>query len=90
MNNIKYYCFCEKSFRKKHYFINHKNNCEVFKLHEQNEIQKLSIQQKYMEDIEWDKGTNNRNILRKQQQEDKQLDKIRRKRERQDILDEEG
>ena len=57
---------------------------------EQNEIQKLSIQQKYMEDIEWDKGTNNRNILRKQQQEDKQLDKIRRKRERQDILDEEG
>ena len=57
---------------------------------EQNEIQKLSIQQKYMEDIEWDKGTNNRNILRKQQQEDKQLDKIRRKRERQYILDEEG
>ena len=57
---------------------------------EQNEIQKLSIQQKYMEDIEWDKGTNNRNILRKQQQEDKQLDKIRRKKERQDILDEEG
>ena len=43
-----------------------------------------------MEDIEWDKGTNNRNILRKQQQEDKQLDKIRRKKERQDILDEEG
>ena len=57
---------------------------------EQNEIQQLSIQQKYMEDIEWDKGTNNRNILRKQQQEDKQLDKIRRKRERQYILDEEG
>ena len=57
---------------------------------EQNEIQKLSIQQKHMEDIEWDKGTNNRKILRKQQQEDKQLDKIRRKRERQDILDEEG
>ena len=57
---------------------------------EQNEIQKLSIQQEHMEDIEWDKGTNNRNILRKQQQEDKQLDKIRRKRERQDILDEEG
>tara|TARA_B110000881_G_C18548771_1_gene502797 strand:+ start:117 stop:326 length:210 start_codon:yes stop_codon:yes gene_type:complete len=57
---------------------------------EQNEIQQLSIQQKYMEDIEWDKGTNNRNILRKQQQEDKQLDKIRRKKERQDILDEEG
>tara|TARA_B110000967_G_C18822309_1_gene529388 strand:- start:392 stop:601 length:210 start_codon:yes stop_codon:yes gene_type:complete len=57
---------------------------------EQNEIQQLSIQQKYMEDIEWDKGTNTRNILRKQQQEDKQLDKIRRKKERQDILDEEG
>ena len=57
---------------------------------EQNEMQKLSIQQKYMEDIEWDKGTNTRNILRKQQQEDKQLDKIRRKKERQDILDEEG
>ena len=40
MNNTKYYCVCKKSFRKKHYFINHKNNCEVFKLHEQNEIQK--------------------------------------------------
>ena len=40
MNNTKYYCVCKQSFRKKHYFINHKNNCEVFKLHEQNEIQK--------------------------------------------------
>jgi len=47
------------------------------------------MQQKHMEDIEWENGTNRRNILRQQLQQDKIVDKIRRKNERNDLLDQE-
>jgi len=57
---------------------------------EQNELNRLAEHQKYMEELEWEKGTDKRGIERKQQQNDKQLEKLRRKQERQELLDEEG
>ena len=56
---------------------------------EQNELIRLSVQQKHMEELEWENGTNRRNILRQQLQQDKIVDKIRRKTERNDLLDQE-
>ena len=57
---------------------------------EQNELKRLAEHQKYMEELEWEKGTDKRGIERKQQQNNKQLEKLRRKQERQELLDEEG
>ena len=57
---------------------------------EQNELNRLAEHQTYMEELEWEKGTDKRGIERKQQQNDKQLEKLRRKQERQELLDEEG
>jgi len=57
---------------------------------EQNELNRLAEHQKYMEELEWEKGTDKRGIERKQQQNNKQLEKLRRKQERQELLDEEG
>jgi hypothetical protein len=57
---------------------------------EQNELNRLAEHQKYMEELEWEKGTDKRGIERKQQQNDKQLEKLRRKQERQELLEEEG
>lgn len=57
---------------------------------EQNELNRLAEHQKYMEELEWEKGTDKRGIERKQQQNDKQLEKLRRKQECQELLDEEG
>lgn len=56
---------------------------------EQNELIRLSMQQQHMEELEWESGTNHRNILRKQLQQDKIVDKIRRKNERNDLLHQE-
>lgn len=57
---------------------------------EQNELNRLAEHQKYMEELEWEKGTDKRGIERRQQQNDKQLEKLRRKQERQELLEEEG
>jgi len=57
---------------------------------EQNELNRLAEHQKYMEELEWEKGTDKRGIERKQQQNNKQLEKLRRKQERQELLEEEG
>ena len=57
---------------------------------EQNELNRLAEHQQYMEELEWEKGTDKRGIERKQQQNDKQLEKLRRKQERQELLEEEG
>ena len=57
---------------------------------EQNELNRVAEHQNYMEELEWEKGTDKRGIERKQQQNDKQLEKLRRKQERQELLDEEG
>lgn len=57
---------------------------------EQNELNRLAEHQQYMEELEWEKGTDKRGIERKQQQNDKQLEKLRRKQERQELLEKEG
>ena len=56
---------------------------------EQNELNRLAEHQNYMEELEWEKGTDKRGIQRKQQKNDKQSEKLRRKQERQELLDEE-
>lgn len=56
---------------------------------EQNELNRLAEHQNYMEELEWEKGTDIRGIQRKQQKNDKQYEKLRRKLERQELLDEE-
>lgn len=56
---------------------------------EQNELNRVAEHQNYMEELEWEKGTDTRGIERKQQKSDKQYDKLRRKQERQELLDEE-
>ena len=56
---------------------------------EQNELNRLAEHQNYMEELEWEKGTDIRGIQRKQQKSDKQYEKLRRKLERQELLDEE-
>jgi len=57
---------------------------------EQNELNRLNEHQNHVEELEWEKGTDKRGIERKQQQNDKQLEKLRRKPERQELLEEEG
>lgn len=56
---------------------------------EQNEIERCYVQEKMMEELEWEKGTDNRGNRRKELQHIKQTEKLRRKKERQEILDEE-
>ena len=56
---------------------------------EQNELNRVAEHQNYMEELEWEKGTDKRGIQRKQQKNDKQYEKLRRKQERQELLDEE-
>ena len=56
---------------------------------EQNELNRVAEHQNYMEELEWEKGTDKRGIQRKQQKNDKQSEKLRRKQERQELLDEE-
>ena len=57
---------------------------------EQNELNRLAEHQKYMEELEWEKGTDIRGIERKQKKGDKQAEKLRRKQERQELLNEEA
>lgn len=54
---------------------------------EQNELKRLAEHQKHMEELEWEKGTDIRGIERKQKKGDKQAEKLRRKQERQELLD---
>lgn len=57
---------------------------------EQNELNRLAEHQKYMEELEWEKGTDIRGFERKQKKSDKQAEKLRRKQERQELLNEEA
>lgn len=51
---------------------------------EQNEIKRLAEQEKIMEELEWEKGTDKRGIQRKQQELEKMAEKLRQKQERQE------
>lgn len=53
---------------------------------EQNEVRRIIEQQKIESEMEWDKGTNKRGLQRKQDKENKQAEKIRRKKEREELL----
>tara|TARA_B110000879_G_scaffold114332_1_gene152377 strand:+ start:203 stop:442 length:240 start_codon:yes stop_codon:yes gene_type:complete len=57
---------------------------------EQNEEKRLLEQQLFREDYEWEKGTNKRSIIKRQEKADKLFEKIRRKQERDAIYDEEN
>ena len=56
---------------------------------EQNELQEIAVQEKHAEEIEWEKGINTRSILRKQEKDIKHDDKLRRKKERDELLEKE-
>jgi hypothetical protein len=51
---------------------------------EENEIKRLAVQEKIMEELEWEKGTDKRGIQRKQQELEKMAEKLRQKQERQE------
>jgi len=57
---------------------------------EQNELNRIAIQKQYAEELEWDRGTDTRGIQRRQQHDEKLSEKLRRKKERQELLEEEG
>jgi len=56
---------------------------------EQSEIRRVAEQQKKDAEMEWEKGVDNRGLKRKQDKENKQAEKIRRKKEREELLSEE-
>lgn len=47
----------------------------------------VNEQQKLVEEMEWEKGTDQRSMLRRQQQNNKLADKMRKKRETQELLE---
>ena len=47
-------------------------------------------QKKFAAEMEWEKGTDKRGLERKQDKENKQADKIRRKKEREELLAEDN
>ena len=53
---------------------------------EQNEVKRIIEQQKIESEMAWDKGTDKRGLQRKQDKENKQAEKIRRKKEREELL----
>lgn len=53
---------------------------------EQNEVKRIIEQQKIELEMAWDKGTDKRGLQRKQDKENKQVEKIRRKKEREELL----
>lgn len=54
---------------------------------EQSELKRIAELQKIAIEKEWEKGTDIRGIERKQKKSDKQAEKLRHKRERQELLD---
>jgi hypothetical protein len=56
---------------------------------EQSELKRIAELQKIAIEKEWEKGTDKRGLQRKEDKENKLADKIRRKKERQELLDEE-
>jgi hypothetical protein len=54
---------------------------------EQNEEKRLLEQQHILEDQEWEKGTDKRSIIKRQERADKLLEKLRKKKENKDIYD---
>ena len=56
---------------------------------EQSELKRIAELQKIAIEKEWEKGTDKRCLQRKEDKENKLADKIRRKKERQELLDEE-
>jgi hypothetical protein len=56
---------------------------------EQSEIRRVAEQQKKDAEMEWEKGVDKRGLKRKQDKENKQAEKIRRKKEREELLSEE-
>ena len=56
---------------------------------EQSELKRIDEQKKFAAEMEWEKGTDKRGLERKQDKENKQADKIRRKKEREELLAEE-
>jgi len=56
---------------------------------EQSELRRIDEQNKITAEMEWEKGTDKRGLQRKQDKDNKQADKIRRKKEREELLAEE-
>lgn len=56
---------------------------------EQSELRRIDEQNIIAAEMEWEKGTDKRGLERKQDKENKQADKIRRKKEREELLAEE-
>jgi len=56
---------------------------------EQSEFRRVAEQQKKDAEMEWEKGVDKRGLKRKQDKENKQAEKIRRKKEREELLSEE-
>jgi hypothetical protein len=57
---------------------------------EQSELRRIDEQNKIAAEMEWEKGTDKRGLQRKQDKDNKQADKIRRKKEREELLAEEN
>ena len=57
---------------------------------EQSELKRIDEQKKIAAEMEWEKGTDKRGLQRKQDKDNKQADKIRRKKEREELLAEEN
>jgi len=57
---------------------------------EQSELKRIDEQNKIAAEMEWEKGTDKRGLQRKQDKDNKQADKIRRKKEREELLAEEN
>lgn len=57
---------------------------------EQSELRRIDEQKKFATEMEWEKGTDKRGLQRKQDKDNKQADKIRRKKEREELLAEEN
>ncbi len=53
---------------------------------EQKEVKRIIEQQKIESEMAWEKGTDKRGLERKQEKENKQAEKIRRKKEREELL----
>ena len=56
---------------------------------ELSELRRIDEQNKIAAEMEWEKGTDKRGLQRKQDKENKQAEKMRRKKEREELLTEE-
>jgi len=57
---------------------------------ELSELRRVDEQKKIATEIEWEKGTDKRGLQRKLDKENKQTEKMRRKKEREELLAEEN